>query len=217
MTNTIALVSGLLDAHNRRDTERLAAHYQPEATVHLAEWPEPISAAAWIGAATQLVESFPDLTFTRGRIATADSLMMFEVQIAGTNDGPLHLNDIDRLILQTEAKRLLPTGRTMSIDGVVVLEIAAGLITVERHFLHLAETHYQLGLVSGAMGRRRVPPDRDDRPPASKGHEMDRTFAAVVSPVAVKTGQPRQPHSTSTRLARAKAMTRGLVPTPATT
>jgi hypothetical protein len=36
----------------------------------------------------------------------------------------------------------------MSIDGVVVLEVDDGLITVERHFLHLAETHQQLGLVA---------------------------------------------------------------------
>lgn len=38
----------------------------------------------------------------------------------------------------------------MSIDGVVVLEIDDGLITVERHFLHLAETHQQLGLLAAS-------------------------------------------------------------------
>jgi hypothetical protein len=56
----------------------------------MAEWPRSIIASARIGAAAQLVESFPYLAFTRGRIATSDSVVMFEIGITGTNDGPLH-------------------------------------------------------------------------------------------------------------------------------
>jgi ketosteroid isomerase-like protein len=94
MTDAISVVSRLLDAHNRRDAERLAEHYAPGATVHMAEWPEPITASAWIGATAQLVESFPDLMFMGGRVATGDSVVMFEIRITGTNDGPLHLNPL---------------------------------------------------------------------------------------------------------------------------
>lgn len=152
MTDSLGLVSGLLDAHNRRDAQRLAALYAPGATVHLGEWPEPISASDWIAVAAQMVQSFPDLTFAVGRIATTGSTVMFEIRITGTNNGPLHLNDVDRQILHTDAEHLPPTGRPMSIDGVVVLGLEHGLVTHERHFLHLAETRLRLVALAGTTG-----------------------------------------------------------------
>ena len=150
MTEATALVTDLLDAHNRRDTQRLAAHYATEATVHQADAPEPVSAAEWIEIRDGMVESFPDLTFTAGRVATAGTAIMFEIQITGTNEGPLHLNDTDRRMLDTDVMSLPPTGRPMQIDGVVVVEVADRLITVERHFLNLATSHEQLMLVAPA-------------------------------------------------------------------
>ena len=94
------------------------------------------------------MESFPDLTFTAGRVAAAGSTIMFEIQITGTNQGPLHLNDLDRLLLRINAQTLPPTGREMTIDGVVVLEVDEHLITAERHFLNQAATQEQLLLVA---------------------------------------------------------------------
>lgn len=57
---------------------------------------------------------------------------------------PAYLNDADRRLLRTDAVELPPTGRSMYIDGVVVLDLVGGLITAERHFLNLAGSHEQL-------------------------------------------------------------------------
>lgn len=147
MTTAAALVRSLLDAHNLRDTDVLLAAYAPGATVHRAEATAPIPAVEWIETREAMVESFPDLTFTAGRVATAGSAVMFEIRVTGTNAGPLHLNDADRQLLRSDARALPPTGLPMSIDGVVVLEVEEGLITAERHFLNQAEAQEQLLLV----------------------------------------------------------------------
>lgn len=150
MIDPTALVTGLLDAHNRRDAEHLINLYATGATVHMSDGQEPVTAEAWIEVRDGMAESFPDLTFTAGRVASVDTAIMFEIRITGTNDGPLHLNDADRRMLGTDARSLPPTGKAMLIDGVVVLEVADGLITTERHFLDLATSHEQLMLVAPA-------------------------------------------------------------------
>lgn len=147
MTTATDLVTALLDAHNRRDTDALVMAYASGATVHRAEATAPITAEEWIAVRTAMIESFPDLTFTPGRVAPAGTAIMFEIRITGTNQGPLYLNDADRALLRTDAPALPPTGLPMTIDGVVVLEVEGGLITAERHFLNQAEAQEQLLLV----------------------------------------------------------------------
>jgi hypothetical protein len=153
MSTAADLVAALLDAHNRRDTRALVAAYAAGATIHRAEATEPITAGEWLETRDAMVESFPDLTFTPGRVATAGSAIMFEIRITGTNHGRLHLNDSDRALLRTDAPALPPTGLAMSIDGVVVLEVEGGLITAERHFLNQAAAQEQLLLVDPARRR----------------------------------------------------------------
>ena len=147
MRSAAHLVAAFLDAHNRRDSDVLVAAYAPGATVHRTEATAPIDAAEWLATRDVMVESFPDLTFTPGRVATAGSAILFEIRITGTNHGPLHLNDSDRALLRTDAAALPPTGLPMSIDGVVVLEVEDGLITAERHFLNQAAAQEQMLLV----------------------------------------------------------------------
>lgn len=150
MMDAISLVTGLLDAHNRRDAQQLAGQYATGATVHMSDG-QPVSADEWIEIRDGMVESFPDLDFTSGRVAAVDDVIMFEIRITGTNEGPLHLNDTDRRLLGTDAMSLPPTGLIMQIDGVVVVEVANGLITAERHFLDLTASHEQLMLVAPAV------------------------------------------------------------------
>lgn len=147
MSTPVDLVASLLGAHNRRDHGALVAAYADGATVHRAEAVTPISALEWIETREAMVESFPDLTFTPGRVAGVGEAIMFEIRITGTNRGPLHLNDHDRQLLATDALSLPPTGQPMSIDGVVVLEMDGDLIVAERHFLNQAEAEEQLLLV----------------------------------------------------------------------
>ena len=142
------LVTGLVGCINDRRLPDLAACYAPGATVHPAGWPEPVDVTAWMAAFGSMLESFPDLTVRPTAVASGDGVVVLEATLVGTNSGPFHLGDVDRLILGTDADRLPPTGKIMDITGVVVLEIADGLVIRERHYWPVAETLVQLGLVA---------------------------------------------------------------------
>jgi hypothetical protein len=55
------------------------------------------------------------------------------------------LNDIDRLIVGTDAIELAATGQTMDITGIVMVQIDS-LVACERHYWPAAEGLVQLGL-----------------------------------------------------------------------
>jgi SnoaL-like domain len=154
VTDATALVGRVVDAHNAHDDRALAACYARGATVQFAGWPEPIDAGAWVSAQATIRESFPDLRFRVRATGTGPGTALVELTMTGTNAGPLHLSDTDRLVLRTDARSLPATGREMSIDGVVVLEVSDGLVTAERHHWADVTSLVQLGLV---VPRRPVP------------------------------------------------------------
>ena len=143
-----ALVGRLVDAHNAHDDRALAACYAPAATVRFAGWPEPIGADAWVWAQATIRESFPDLRFRVRATGTGPGTALVELTMTGTNAGPLHLSDTDRLVLRTDARSLPATGRRMAMDGVVVLEVSDGLVTAERHHWPDVLSLVQLGLLA---------------------------------------------------------------------
>jgi hypothetical protein len=148
------LMDRLIDAHNSRDVEALASCYAPGAGVHMDGWDQPVDVSMWAVAMDALRESFPDLIVRRGPATVGDGLVMAEIRMTGTNTGPLSLGTADRLVLQTDADRLPPTGRVMDILGVVCLEIAEQKVTAERHYWPAVEPLVQLGLVTlGAQPR----------------------------------------------------------------
>jgi ketosteroid isomerase-like protein len=157
---TADLVQRLVDAHNAHDDRALLASYAGDATVHVAGWAEPVDAGSWVAAQTQIRESFPDLRFTVGAVATAPGVAVVELTMDGTNSGVLHLGDEDRIVLRTDAASLPATGGRMSIRGVVVLEVADGLVTAERHHWPTVQSLVQLGLV---QPRNPVPALADTR------------------------------------------------------
>jgi len=142
-----ALVTRIVDAHNAGDDQALLASYAPRATVRFAGWPEPVEAAGWVTAQAGIRESFPDVRFGIRAIGTGPGVAFVELTMAGTNSGVLNLGDEDRIVLRTDAGSLPATGRRMSIDGIVVLEMADGLITAERHHWPSVQSLVQLGLV----------------------------------------------------------------------
>lgn len=144
MTAT-ALVEAILDAHRRRDVPALAACYEPHATVHPSGWPEPVDIGTWCAALPLIWRSFPDLELRMLRLAADDGLVAIEIRMTGTNDGPFILNDIDRLILGTDAIEVPATGHAMDITGVVMVQIDT-LVTDERHYWPAVEGLVQLGL-----------------------------------------------------------------------
>jgi ketosteroid isomerase-like protein len=143
-----ALALHLVEAHNTRDDTGLLTSYAPEATVRFAGRPEPVAAATWVAAQAAIRASFPDLRFEIRSVGTGPKHVVVELTMTGTNDGPLHLGDSDRIVLRTDAAVLPATGRRFRVDGVVVLEVFAGLVTAERHYWPDVEFLVQLGLVA---------------------------------------------------------------------
>ena len=141
------LVVDLVGCYNDRRLEDLSSRYEPGATVHPAGWRSAVDVPTWIATFDTMLESFPDLTIRPRNVASGSGVAVLEAHLTGTNTGPLHLGDVDRLVLGTEAARLPPTGRAMDITGTVVFELTDDLVTRERHYWPLVDTLVQLGLV----------------------------------------------------------------------
>ena len=145
--DTAALVDRMVDSYNRHDIDALAACYAPGARVNAAGWPEDIDVTGWLAGLGAVVGSFPDLQLHPHNLVADGRVAMLETRMTGTNAGPFVLGEIDRLILGTQAETLPATGRSMDITGTVVLEVADGRVTAERHYWPLAQVLVQLGLV----------------------------------------------------------------------
>jgi hypothetical protein len=109
--------------------------------------PEDFDAEAWLAAFGAMLAMFPDLRVHPRRLALGDQAALLEARLTGTNTGPLFLNDVDRLVLGTQATTLPATGRAIDLDGVVVFEVADGRVTAERHHWPEVAPLVQLGLV----------------------------------------------------------------------
>ena len=145
--DTAALVDRMVDSYNRHDTEALAPCYAPDARVHPAGRPEAVNTGTWLAAFGLVLQSFPDLQLHPRNLAADDRVAFLEARLTGTNTGPFTLGETDRLVLGTQAETLPATGRAMDITGAVVLEVADGQVTAERHYWPLVDTLVQLGFV----------------------------------------------------------------------
>jgi hypothetical protein len=143
-----ALMDALIGAHNDRDLEALAACYATDASVFMDGWDQPIDVASWAAVFDALRESYPDLRLESGPVTLGDATVAAEIRLTGTNTGPLNLSVVDRLILNTDAERLPPTGRPLQLVGFVVIEHADQRVTAERHYWPAVGWLTQLGLVS---------------------------------------------------------------------
>jgi ketosteroid isomerase-like protein len=145
--DTAALVDRMVDSYNRHDADALAACYAPDARINAAGWPDDVDAATWLAAFGAILTSFPDLQIRPRNLAADDRVALLEARLTGTNTGPFTLGETDRLLLGTQAEMLPATGRAIDLCGVVVLEVADGQVTAERHYWPLVDTLVQLGLI----------------------------------------------------------------------
>jgi hypothetical protein len=146
--DTAALVDRMVDSYNRHDTDALAPCYTANARVHHAGWPEAVDAETWLALfGGPLLTTFPDLQLHPRNLAADDRVALLEARLTGTNTGPFTLGETDRLLLGTQAETLPATGRAIDLCGVVVLEVADGRVTAERHYWPLVDTLVQLGLI----------------------------------------------------------------------
>jgi hypothetical protein len=147
MSRAAGLVATLVDAYNQRELHRAASLYAPDARVHPAGWDDDVDVPTWHAAFEMVLTSFPELTITPEHVASGEGVVIIEARLTGSNSGPLHLGDLDRLILATDVDRLPPTGRAMDIIGTVVFQVAGNRVAAERHYWKTADTLVQLGLV----------------------------------------------------------------------
>jgi hypothetical protein len=152
MSGRAGLVAPLLDGYNRRDLARVASWYTPDARIHPAGWDAAVDVPTWLAAFRMILTSFPDLELIPEHVATAEDLVILEARLTGTNSGPFHLGDLDRLVLGTDAERLPPTGRAIDISGTVVFQTTGDLVAAERHYWKTVDSLTQLGLVETAPG-----------------------------------------------------------------
>jgi ketosteroid isomerase-like protein len=143
---TVALVDRMVDSYNRHDLDDLGACYAPGARINLG-WPEDVDPAGWLAGFGQFLTSFPDLKVHPRNLAASGRVAILEARLTGTNTGPFTLRETDRLVLGTQAETLPATGRAIDITGAVVLEVADGQVTAERHYWPLVDTLVQLGFV----------------------------------------------------------------------
>ena len=117
------VVQRLVRAWDVHDVDLLMACYEPGAVVHPHGPDSPVPVAAWRDALPTFVGSFPDLGLQlEGTVAEGDRAVA-EVRMTGTNTAALHLGEIDRLLLRTEATELPATYRSIDLRWVVVLEL----------------------------------------------------------------------------------------------
>ncbi len=154
MSRGATLVAAILDGLNRHEWARVAASYTPDARIRPDGWHEEVDVPTWHAAFGLIVTSFPDLAMTAEHVAVGDAAVIVEIRLTGTNRGPFYLGDMDRLVLNTDAECLPPTGRTVDITGTVVLQTAGDLVTSERHYWRLIDTLTQLGLVDAKPAAR---------------------------------------------------------------
>jgi SnoaL-like polyketide cyclase len=148
--DSAALVNRTVDCYNRRDAEALAACYAPDARIHPAGWPEEVDAGTWLAAVPVILATFPDLRLHPRNLAADDRVALLEVRMTGTNTGPFPPSGTERLVLGTQAETLPATGRAIDICGVVVLELAGGRVSAERHYWPLMDGLVQLGLIGSS-------------------------------------------------------------------
>jgi predicted ester cyclase len=140
MTTARNLLESLADAYNRHDLDGVAALYAPDATINDGDLDAAVAAhASWFAV-------IPDVKAEIRTVAADGAVVIAEISLNGTNTGPVPLGDVDRALLGTNAEALPPTGRTVAVPVVVVIEVADGRIATERDHLNPLALLEQLAL-----------------------------------------------------------------------
>jgi ketosteroid isomerase-like protein len=138
------LLAKLADAYNRHDLDGIRALYAPDATINDTNVDEALATHE------RFFTFLPDAKVDLRAAAAEDAVLIAEMTLHGTNTGPLPLRPVDRAILDTTAEVLPPTGRTVAIPVVIVIEVDGGRIVTERQHLDSLTLLGQLGLLPAA-------------------------------------------------------------------
>ena len=138
------LLTLLADAYNRHDLDGIRALYAPGARVN------DTALDAALATHERFFSFLPDVKAELRAAAADDAVVIAELTLHGTNTGPLPLGPVYRTIVGTDADVVPPTGRTVAVPVVLVIEEDGGRIVTERQHLDSLTLLAQLGLLPTA-------------------------------------------------------------------
>jgi predicted ester cyclase len=145
MSSAADLLATLTDAYNRHDLGGIRALYAPDATVN------DTTADAALATHERFFGFLPDAKVDLRAAAAEGPVVIAELTLHGTNTGPLPLGPVHRAIAGTDAEVIPPTGRTVAVPVVLVIEQHGGLIVAERQHFDSFALLDQLGLLPAAI------------------------------------------------------------------
>ena len=144
MSTARDLIARLTDAYNRHDIDGIRALYAPDARVN-----DTIVDAA-LATHERFFGFLPDAKVDLRAAAAEGPVVIAEFTLHGTNTGPLPLGPVHRAIAGTDAEVVPPTGRTVAVPVVLVIEQDGGRIVTERQLFDSLALLAQLGLIPTA-------------------------------------------------------------------
>ena len=133
MSGTATLATAVTDAYNDHDLARYMELHDPAARISFANIAGDVGLGSWLTTLESLFSALPDLAVRPVTTLTDESTAIVEVHQVGTNTVAIPLGDRDRELLETDLASIPPTGRRIDVTGVVVLTIARGRVSAERH------------------------------------------------------------------------------------
>jgi hypothetical protein len=144
----IDVAAAAIEAYNRHDLAAFAGLHAPDARIEFAGVEQDIGLDAWIPVLGDLFAAVPDLTIEPVTVLGDEATAIIEMRQVGTNTGAIALTEPARAFLGVVVDELPPTGRSIDVAGVVVLNTDGGLVTRERHHWPPQWFDQQLGLVT---------------------------------------------------------------------
>jgi predicted ester cyclase len=143
MSTAQPLIAALAAAYNRHDLDGIRALYAPDARVNDA----PVDEA--LATHERFFGFLPDAKVDVRAAAAEGSVVIAELTLHGTNTGPVPLGPVHRAIAGTDADLIPPTGRTVEVAVVLVIEPDGERIRTERQHFDSFGLLAQLGLLPG--------------------------------------------------------------------
>lgn len=135
----LAVHERYLEGWNEHDPQRVVDQFAPSGTYVDANLDGPVRGDELAAYVTEVTTAFPDLHLEQRRLirAETDGLLVEEWTMHGTHHGPLD--------------GLPPTGETLALEGMSVVEIAEEGITSIRGYFDQQSFAEQLGLTFPAV------------------------------------------------------------------
>ena len=141
MADPRELVQLLAGAYNGHDADALARLYSPEAEAEIPGGQVFRSREALVHHSSEEWNEYPDARVDTNRIMVDGPTAVWQYTWSATNTNPLRM---------PSGETISPTGRTMVLPCITVLETKDGLVRSTRSYWDNMEAFAQLGLLPAA-------------------------------------------------------------------